>query len=297
MRSSKNSPNIIGYLLTLVIGCALLIFSNENGYAKSTEQGWLGIGISELTPSTRRDTSLEKQNGLLITSIYDDSPAEDAGLKENDIILTYYGKSVQYDDELIDLVQNTAPGTKVKLEIFRDGKTIEKKVTIGKKKSYENHYSMPFKKNIRISCGRPYLGVHIQDLDKDLAEYFHVEEYKGVAITKVVEDSPSEKAGLKSGDVIVKIGNDPIHYTEDVQYSLKNVDDGDKVPVEIIRKSTSQTVELILKSKDPIEIKIRKHGFDHDFDFDRMSDIDIDLDHILDNMENTLEKLFDEIGI
>jgi len=304
MKYSTRNPNIIGFLFTLTIGIALLLFPNDTSYARSTEKGWLGVGISELTPSIRRDAGLKDQSGILISSVYNESPAKEAGLEEDDIILTYDGKSVQYDNELIDLVQNTAPGTKVKLEIFRDGKIIEKKMTIGKKKSFENHHCMPFKKNIKISCGTPHLGVHIQDLDKDLAEYFHVEEHKGVAITKVIEDSPAEKAGLKSGDVIVKIGDEPIHYTEDVQYSLKNVDDGNKVPVKIIRKSTSQTVEVTLESKDPIEIKIRKHGFDHDLDFDRIGDIDIDLedleidlDHILDNMENTLEKLFDEIGI
>ena len=304
MKYITRNPNIIGFLFTLTIGIALLLFPNDTSYARSTEKGWLGVGISELTPSIRRDASLKDQHGILISSVYDESPAEKAGLEENDIILTYDGKSVQYDDELVDLVQNTAPDTKVKLEIFRNGKTIEKIVTIGKKKSYGSHHSMPFKKNIRISYGSPYLGVHIHDLDKDLAEYFHVEEHKGVAITKVVENSPAEKAGLKSGDVIVKIGDEPIHYTEDIQYSLKNYDDGDKVPIEIIRKAKSQTVGVTLESKDPVEIKIRKHGFDHDFDFDQFGDIDIDLedleidlDHILDNMENTLEKLFDKICI
>jgi len=296
MRNFKSTPNIIGFLFTLVIGCALLISSNETGYAKSTEQGWLGVGISELTPSIRRDTGLENQTGLLITSIYDDSPAEDAGLKEDDIILTYDGKSVQYIDELVKIVQNTPPASKVKLEIFRGGKTLNKKVRIGKKKSYEHHYSLPFRHKIRISHDKPYLGIHIQDLDKNLAEYFQVEEHKGVVITQVVEDSPAEKAGLKSGDVIVKIGDESIHYTED----------SDNVAVEIVRKAKTQTIEVSLDTRKLSEIKLRKHGIHHSRNFskDRFGDIDIDfedleinLDHIIDNMENSLEQLFDEIGI
>ncbi|MDO9547824.1 MAG: PDZ domain-containing protein [Candidatus Marinimicrobia bacterium] len=306
MKNPATIPKIIGYLFTLILGSVLLIFSNETGYAKSTVQGWLGVGISEITPSIRREAGLKDQTGILINAVYDNSPAEDADLKESDIILKYDGKSVQYVDELVEMVQNTHPKSKVKLEIFRDGKTIDKKVAIGKKKNYERHYSLPYRQKIRISHDRPYLGAQVQDLSKDLAEYFQVEEYKGVVITEVVAGSPAEKAGLKSGDVITKIGDEAIHFTEDLYYSLKDYKKGAKVAVEIVRKGKTQTVEVTLDAKERSEINIRKHGIhlDHDFNIDRfgdleidLEDLEIDLDQIIDNMENTLEKLFNEIGI
>jgi len=305
MRATTGSQKVVAYIFTLIVGSALLFYSNE-GFAKSTGTGWLGVAITELTPSLSRDLGLKDQSGLLIENIYDESPAEKGGLLEKDVILTFNGKPVQYVEDLISMVRNTAPGTKVKIGLFRDGKTIIKKIEIAEKKSIHQDYSDVVKKRIIIAHGRPYLGVHIQDIDENLAEYFHVEEHKGVLITEVVEDSPADKAGLKSGDVIVKIGGEPIHYTEDIHYSMKKYNDGDKVPVEIIRKAETKTVEVTLDIDEPIEIRIKKHGRDHryDLDFDHLKDIhidiediEIDVDHIIESMENSLEKLFDEIGI
>jgi serine protease Do len=86
-------------------------------------RGWLGVYIQEVNKDLAESFGLDKPAGALITKVTPDSPAEDAGLIEGDIILKFNERDVELSSELPHLVGRVAPGSSVEVEIVRDGKT------------------------------------------------------------------------------------------------------------------------------------------------------------------------------
>jgi len=297
------AKTILGYSLVLAIGTSLLLTSHNQLYAKSSSRGWLGISIREITPSLQKKYNLKNPEGLLITYVKPNSPADDAGLKEDDIILKYDGQPVVYADDFIEMVRGTAPDTKVKMTIWRDGKEITAKVTIGKRREARESYAFPYQKRIIIQGGRPALGVQVQDLNEDLAAYFQVEKDKGVLVTEVFDDTPAAKADIRSGDVITKLDDKAIGNTKTLIRTLGEYEDGDKVVLEIVRHGERQTIDVILEERTPPEPRIFCPPFNHFRHYDRDEEEEIYLDlpelnsyfeEFLDKMDKDLKRKFED---
>ncbi|MDQ7066005.1 MAG: PDZ domain-containing protein [candidate division KSB1 bacterium] len=231
---------------------ALLVFSSAPHSAFAAKQrGWLGVAIQEMTPSLQEALNAGDQWGLVITEVMDGSPAERAGLREEDIILKYDGKPVTRFEELARLVRRTRPGTDVTLVILRDGKQMEIRVKIGKRPRRDSNVFLwrgPGK-TIEIRGGHPRLGVRVHDLDKDLASFFDVDAYEGVLVLEVMEDSPAEEAGLKAGDVILRIDDEKVHDADELREILEDYDEGDEVTLEIVRHGKRQRFTVTLEGK------------------------------------------------
>ena len=241
------SNKMLNYLL---IATAFIFAIQSQSQAQSkSKKGWLGVGIQEMTPSMSKDYELGNRTGLLITSVVEKSPADDAGLREDDVILTFNGKSVELSEEFSRTVRKTERGTKVKLLIMRDGKEKQIEVTIGKRRR-RHSFAWSDDNNFQLFMGRPQLGVQVHELNGDLAEYFKVNRDDGVLIIEVTEDSPAEAAGLKAGDVITRIGDEKISSHENLIETLEDYEDGDVTSVQFVRKGKTQKVEVELEGSD-----------------------------------------------
>ena len=300
------AKTILGYSLMLAIGATLLLTSHNQLYAKSSSRGWLGISIREITPSLQKKYNLKNPEGLLITYVKPDSPADDAGLKADDIILQYDGKPVVYADDFIEMVRGTAPDTKVKMTIWRDGKEITAKVTIGKRRETCGSYAFPYRKRIIIQGGRPVLGVQVQDLNEDLAAYFKVGQDEGVLIIQVFDGTPAAKAEIKPGDVITKLDDKIIGNTKTLIKTLGEYNDGDKIVLEIVRHGERQTKDVTLKERAAPEPKIFHPPFHHFRHYGRndeeeiylnLPELDSYLKEFLDKMGKELERKFEDNDI
>ena len=98
-----------------------------------------------------------------------------------------------------------------------------------------------------FGSSRPYLGVQTQELNADLAEYFNVKEDGGALVLNVMEDTPAEKAGLKSGDVITRINDDAIEDPGDLIRAMEHRDEGDEVTVTYVRHGKTATAKATLE--------------------------------------------------
>lgn len=265
--------------LPVLFAVFLMLFACETGEVQAkTKKGWLGVSVKELTPSMRDELKLGNRSGLLITNVVPGSPADDAGLREDDVIAKYDGKTVERIDAFVELVQNTAPETSLKIDIVRDGEEKTVEVAIAKRRSRNwNYFGMGDEGGEVIFLGdRPRLGVQVHELNKDLAEYFPGAEAGGVLVLDVVKDGPAEKAGLKAGDVIQKVNGEKISSPEDLMDVLANFEAGDVVTVEYLRKGAPGKTEAALEK--PVEIGSRDfkrmiprfhpglewHHFDHE---------------------------------
>ncbi len=98
------------------------------------ERGWLGVIIQNLTPPLSEHFGVKK--GVLVSDVVNDSPAQKAGIKREDIIVRYGGEKIEYSTQLRDMVTSTSPGEEVNLLIIRDGKEKPVRAKIGKRPQY-----------------------------------------------------------------------------------------------------------------------------------------------------------------
>ena len=181
-------------------------------------RGYLGVHIQNLTPALADSFTLKDGKGALVSDVEPNGPAAKAGLKAGDIILKLDGKPVTDANELTLAVTATSPGTKVNLEILRDGKTKEIAATTGDRKG-ERHLrggdDLSPENNSGDDTGT-LNGVAVDDIDAEARQQFEIPaRVKGALITNVAPDSAAARAGIHPGDVILEINKHPVHNAQD----------------------------------------------------------------------------------
>jgi len=237
-----------------------MIFQSSGG-------SWLGVSIADITSERAKELNMKEETGALITSVLPDSPAEEAGLQKEDVILEYQGTRIEGAMQLTRMVRETPPGRTVTLKILHQGETRTVKVKVSEHDG-EEHERM-FRKRIEIppielpdidlpdvpflesvpSSSR--LGVSIENLGDQLGEYFGVKSGNGVLVRSVKKGSPAENAGLRAGDVIVKVDGERISDAADLRSALRG-HRGKAFPITIVRDRREQNVTVTLpKPEEP----------------------------------------------
>ncbi|MFH1373287.1 MAG: PDZ domain-containing protein [bacterium] len=268
--------------IAVVVVAALLVSPLTAKSSKGSKTAWLGVYTQTVDRNLASDNDLSVKNGAFVNGIVEDSPAEKAGLREDDIIIGFNGSKIRDSDDLIEAITDAYPGDDVTFQIIRDNDKMELKVTLGKKparsfKKLKWHSKTPDDKDFFIyrsgTKEHPYIGVQLSDLSQQLGDFFGADKGRGALITEIIEGSPSEEAGLKAGDVIVAVDDERIFDSENVQKAILEREAGDKVKLTVLRdrKKTELTVEV--GESDDLTTTL-KHNIDFDFD---IPDIDIDL--------------------
>jgi serine protease Do len=200
-------------------------------------RGWLGVSIQPLTPELVRSFGLAREEGALVASVIEDSPAARAGLKPGDVVTRYDGRPVDGPRALSTLVAGTAVGRTVELAIIRDGQPRSLSVTIANL-AQARSASAPAEGRV---AGR--LGLELQELTPELAQRIGVKPGKGVVVTEVRPGSPAARAGLAEGDVIREVNRKPVQAPGDVDQGLSRSGSGaDQVLLRIERQGASRYV-------------------------------------------------------
>ena len=123
-------------VLTILLVLALVVsIPLSFSFAKSNKSsgGWLGVYLESVDYDLSDDLDLPVSYGAYIADVVDDSPAEEAGLRSDDVVIAFNGEKVTDSDDLTDFVLEGKRGDKVTLTIIRNGKEKEIEVTLGKK--------------------------------------------------------------------------------------------------------------------------------------------------------------------
>ena len=219
---------------------------------KSSKSAWLGIYSQTVDEDLAEAFDLPIEYGVVVNEVVDDSPAEEAGLEEDDIIIAINGSKIIDLDELVEMIEDSRPGDEVVLLVMRDGEKQELTVTLQKRPSDKRVWVAKTPKDKGKSYfysfdydgKRSYIGVSLMDLSKQLGDFFGVEKGKGALITEVHEDSPAEKADLKAGDVIVAIDDEKVIDAEDVQELVEDYEPGEEIGITIIRSKKKSTIPV-----------------------------------------------------
>ncbi len=240
--SKKTLATSLAMIMLFVGAATFLAAADDAEKGKDKGKGYLGVYPEQMSKDDKEEFGVKF--GVLVKKVVKDGPAEKAGIKKYDVIQYVNDEKIRRNDDLIDAVRQYKPGTKTTIKLVRDGKEKNIAVKLGKAKS--RAYSFNFgdkKRNFFVVNKGGYLGVHLQKMNKDLAEYFGVKADEGALIMSVGKDSPAEKAGLKSGDVILKVEKEKISGPGDVKKALKEFEEGDEVSVEIMRHKKKKAIK------------------------------------------------------
>src|SRR5487761_1904471 len=216
---------------------------------------YIGIGMQEIGPQRSWALRLPEASGIEITEIVPDSPAEKAGLKVGDAILKYNGQKVEGISQFARLVRETQAGRDVKLDVSREGVMQQVTVRVAQRKlprpdGNDGPMILPFQLQIPdLSRSVPalrsaVLGVEAEAADGQLAQYFGVKE--GVLVRSVLKGSAAEKAGIKAGDVIVRLDDAQVAMPADISNRVRLLR-GKSVQVALMRDRKEMTVTAAIE--------------------------------------------------
>lgn len=230
----------------------LPLLGAQEGKEKARKaRGYLGVQIQDVTSKIEKRYKLPTDEGAYVAEVVEDSPAEKAGLQEDDVVLSFGGKAVYDAGDLTRFVERTAPDTKVDVVVWRDETRKTVPVTVGKRKERSFAFFSPrVGGEAMVWSGRSTYGLELSTLNEQLGSYFGVPKGEGVLVERVTKESASAKAGLLAGDVITKVGKEPVTTTGDVIRELSDYEAGDKVDLEVYRKGSKKTVTVEVEEGD-----------------------------------------------
>ncbi|HEU5093337.1 MAG TPA: PDZ domain-containing protein, partial [Nitrospira sp.] len=196
-------------------------------------RGYLGVGIQDLNQDLAKSFNIKDSKGALISDVKD-GPAEQAGLKQGDVITEYHGTPVEDGVALQRLVTRTSVGSKVPLKVIREGRELEMTVRIG-----EQPEETKVAKVEKAEADSALSGLAVEDLDQETAKELGLNGKRGVVVTGVAPDSGAEKAGLLPGDVIREINRQPIKSVKDFEKVSSDVKKGGNVLILVNRRGNS----------------------------------------------------------
>ncbi|HEV8202218.1 MAG TPA: PDZ domain-containing protein, partial [Candidatus Polarisedimenticolia bacterium] len=223
---------------------------------------WLGVQIADVDMDRGKELGLKDVHGAEVQSVSAGSPAEEAGIKEGDVITEYQGTRIEGVAQLTRLVRETPAGRTAHVEVWRNGSSKDLTVQMKEREHDGDDEDLPGHMQIFTDDGdgdgkmtwfhtptppeppdinleeleglqdklsimglpgmRPRLGVTVDTVGKQLADYFGVKQGSGVLVTSVGKGSAAEAAGIKAGDVIVKVDDEAVSDAGDLHMAMRH---------------------------------------------------------------------------
>jgi serine protease Do len=182
-------------------------------------RGWLGVHIQAVTDEIAETLGLKEATGALVASVIKDGPAEKAKIEAGDVILEFDGKKVGEMRRLPRVVADTEVGKSVPVEVWRGGKKVTLKATVGElaeaAEKVAAKSSGPAKEGGEHAVDA--LGLKLSAITPKVAEKFNLgKTTKGVVVTKVEETGPAAEKGVRAGDVIVEVSQEEVTSPDDI---------------------------------------------------------------------------------
>jgi membrane-associated protease RseP (regulator of RpoE activity) len=245
----------------------------------STAQGYLGVLVGDVDNDSANKLKLKEVRGAVITLIDHDAPAGQIGLHVNDVVLEMNGQPVESAEAFGRMMREVPPGRKVTMLISREGATQTVTVQLADRKKMENDvwnklnsggdsgssvqglgilgtgvggdtplpgFHMPFVGNSTLK-----VGAVVEPLTSQMADYLGVQN--GLMVKQVARKSDAAAAGLKSFDVILKVGAESISTVSDWDRAMR-ANQGKSVAITVLRERKQQTLTLQVDSKHKSEV-------------------------------------------
>jgi membrane-associated protease RseP (regulator of RpoE activity) len=223
------------------------------------EGSYLGVDVQDVTKDRLSALKLKEERGAEVSMVDQDGPAGKAGLKEGDVVLTFNGEKVESAEQLKRMIHETPPGRTVALGVSRGGQSMNLNAQLADRRELARsmgafavprvvippippiHVDIPTMPMITMSS-TPRVGISIEPLSPQLGEFFGAPNGQGLLIRSVEKGSPADQAGLKAGDVIIKVSGERISDSGDWRMTMR--EKSGSVPFTIMRDKREQTVNV-----------------------------------------------------
>jgi serine protease Do len=227
----------IGFAIPVNMAKSVITQLRETG---KVTRGWLGVVVQPITPDLAKSFGMKNEKGALVSEVLKDSPAEKAGFKVGDVITEFDGKAITEMHELPRLAAVAPVGSKVVVKVLRNGKAMDKTVTIEK---MAEGGTTP-QENAR---SEEKLGIVVTDLTRELAAQLRTSQTQGVVVTEVKQGSVAGEAGIARGDIITQVNSTPITNSSDYAKAVAALKKGDVVRLLLQRGGSALFVALQVK--------------------------------------------------
>jgi serine protease Do len=204
------------------------------------ERGWLGVSIQDLTPELAKSFELESTKGVLIAQVIESGPAEKAGLKRGDVVISYDGEEITDTGTLRNKVADTVIGREVTVTVLREGERVDLTVKIGSQQEAIKLLSVSLKDR---------LGVVVRPVSAEEAEQYALDAQEGVAIESLESDGLLTKAGFEVGDIILQINDQPVEGVEGFVNAMNSLKHNQRIVLFALDHHSGRTgyVEVVVQ--------------------------------------------------
>lgn len=233
-------------LVLLVCGTASWAQDPERG-----PSGWMGVMLAA-APNVANGEGAEASEGALVTAIVLDSPADRAGLRARDRILTVDGSSVESVAELIARVKALDPGSWIAIEIERRGERRELRIRLGERPTDAGEF--------RLRQG--WIGIEAIDLPPALRLHFGAPEEAGAMVSSIEPTSPAEVAGFELGDVVYEVDGEPVGSARELANAIRRGGVGNPRSFTLVRDGAEIELETTLENEpeEPVDPAAERSG-------------------------------------
>jgi serine protease Do len=234
---------------------------------------YLGIGVQEVPAQRAEALGVPGGRGVEVSVVVDGTPAARAGLKMGDVVLQFNGQPVEGVEPFMRMVRNALPGRAAKLLVWRDGTSKTVSVVLGDRQPGTPRFvAAPPAPAGDATGGNPLfeefpgwvpmggaglLGIEVETLTPQLAEYFGVKA--GVLVRSVRHGGVADRAGLRAGDVIVKVEDTPVRTTGDLLDAEATAHAGGSCAITVSRDHKLRTITAILDRETQRVTPVRLH--------------------------------------
>jgi len=169
------------------------------------ERAWLGVSVQDVTPEVAKSAGIEERQGALIAEVVKGGPAEQAGLRQGDVVLAYGGKEVADASALRNAVAVTPVGHEVQVTVLRGGQKQELTAKVG---------NLAEANKALLAAVEKHLGVEVRPVNSQEEERYGLDLHQGVTITHVAPHGAMGKAGFELQDILLAIDGQPIENLE-----------------------------------------------------------------------------------
>ncbi len=183
---------------------------------KMVKRGWLGVTIQDVDEETAKALGLPEAKGALVASVIPGDPASRAGIKVGDVIISVNGKPVQDSRDLTRKIGGFAPGTRIKITVWRKGELKDFWVKLGERKTnlakLESH---------RYGEAGYILGMKLRPITPQDMKRFHLEQDYGLVVVDVKSGSKADDADIEQGDILLRANFKRLKSVEDLREVIK----------------------------------------------------------------------------